>query len=72
MVLTGIEVLQTQAFAPLEGKRVGLFTNPSAVDRDLNSTLNILWQAAEVQLAALFSPEQLDFTFKISVVIDIM
>lgn len=57
MTLAGIEVLRKQAFAPLTGRQVGLFTNPSAVDRNLNSTLNILWQAAEVQLTALFSPE---------------
>ncbi len=57
MVKTGIEVLRDQAFAPLVGKRVGLFTNPSAVDRLLNSTYDILRHAPQVQLAAFFSPE---------------
>jgi uncharacterized protein YbbC (DUF1343 family) len=57
MLLTGLEVVRSQGFAPLAGKRVGLFTNPSAVDRALNSTLNILWHAPQVKLAALFSPE---------------
>ncbi|MBX3086477.1 MAG: DUF1343 domain-containing protein [Anaerolineae bacterium] len=56
-VITGIEALRAQKFAPLRGKRVGLLTNPSAVDRLLNSTLDILRSADEVQLVALFSPE---------------
>ncbi|HHV13723.1 MAG TPA: DUF1343 domain-containing protein [Clostridiales bacterium] len=39
----------------LEGKRVGLITNPTGVDSRLNSTIDILRK--EVKLVKLFSPE---------------
>lgn len=56
-VLTGIEVLRAQDFAPLKGKRVGLLTNPSGIDRNLHSTIDILHEAENVDLVALFAPE---------------
>ncbi len=56
-VKPGIEVLRDMNFAPLEGKRVGLVTNPSGVDRNLRSTIDILWQAPNVNLVALYGPE---------------
>ncbi len=56
-VLTGIEVLEQGGFEELKGKRVGLVTNPSGVDRNLRSTIDILFEAPEVDLVALFGPE---------------
>lgn len=56
-VQTGIEVLRANDFAALRGKRVGLLTNPSAVDSDFISTYDILRRASQVNLIALFSPE---------------
>ena len=56
-VLTGIEVLRESGFKALEGKRVGLLTNPSGIDRDLRSTIDILYSADNVNLVALFAPE---------------
>ena len=56
-VKPGIEVLRDRHFAGLEGKRVGLLTNPSGVDRNLKSTVDILFEAPEVNLVALFAPE---------------
>ena len=56
-VKTGLEVLVESGFAPLVGKRVGLVTNPSGVDRNLNSTVDILAAAPGVELVALFGPE---------------
>lgn len=56
-VMTGIEVLESYGFEELLGKRVGLVTNPSGVDRNLRSTIDILFQAPEVNLVALFGPE---------------
>lgn len=53
----GIEVLRDEGFARLKGKRVGLMTNPSAVDAKIVSTYRILWEAPEVNLVALYSPE---------------
>ena len=56
-VKPGIEVLRESGFAGLEGKRVGLVTNPSGVDRNLRSTVDILFKAPEVNLVALYAPE---------------
>ncbi|MCI1640796.1 MAG: DUF1343 domain-containing protein [Bacteroidales bacterium] len=56
-VIPGIEVLETGHFKGLEGKRVGLVTNPSGVDRHLRSTIDILYAAPQVNLVALFGPE---------------
>ncbi len=56
-VKPGIEVLRESHYSVLEGKRVGLVTNPSGVDRKLRSTIDILNSAPEVNLVALFGPE---------------
>ena len=56
-IKTGIEVLKEQNFKILEGKRVGLITNPTGVDNDLKSTIDILHEAKNVKLVALFGPE---------------
>ncbi len=56
-VKTGIEVLRDRDFLGLVGKRVGLVTNPSGVDRHLKSTVDILFNAPGVDLVALYGPE---------------
>ena len=56
-VKTGIEVLREKNFDPLSGKRVGLITNPTGVDSKLQSTVDILAGAENLQLVALFGPE---------------
>ena len=56
-VLTGIEMLERQNFKPLQGKRIGLITNPTGVNRYLKSTIDILHDAPNVQLVALYGPE---------------
>ena len=56
-VKPGIEVLKERGFEGLKGKRVGLVTNPSGVDRYLNSTIDILYNAPGVELVALYGPE---------------
>jgi uncharacterized protein YbbC (DUF1343 family) len=55
--LTGIDVLEAQNFAPLVGKRVGLITNQTGIDRNRRSTIDLLVHAPGVKLVALFSPE---------------
>ena len=57
VVKTGIEVLESRAFEGLVGKRVALLTNPSGVDRQLRSTIDILYNAPGVNLVALLAPE---------------
>lgn len=56
-IKTGIEVLKAQNFKCLEGKRVGLVTNPTGVDNNLKSTIDILHEAPNVKLVALYGPE---------------
>lgn len=56
-VKPGIEVLRDHNFEGLQGKRVGLITNPSGVDNNLKSTIDILFEAEGVQLNALYAPE---------------
>jgi uncharacterized protein YbbC (DUF1343 family) len=56
-VRLGCEVLADLRYAPLKGKRVGLITNPSGVDRRQRSTIDALRTAPGVKLVALFAPE---------------
>ena len=56
-VKPGVETLRDGGFAQLKGKKVGLITNPSGVDNNLKSTIDILSDAEGVELVALYSPE---------------
>lgn len=56
-VLNGIDVLKRDGFRQLKGRRIGLTTNHTGVDRDGHSTIDLLHQAEGVKLVALFSPE---------------
>jgi len=56
-VLNGIDVLVKQNFAPLKKLKIGLITNHTGQDRAGHSTVDLLTNAPEVTLAALFSPE---------------
>ncbi len=53
----GIEVLRDNDFAQLKGKKVGLITNPTGIDNDFKSTIDILHEAEGVELVALYAPE---------------
>ena len=57
VVETGLEILAGSNFEPLRGKRVGLITNPTGVDRNLKSAVDILFNAPGVKLTALYGPE---------------
>ena len=56
-IKTGLEALKSQNFKALEGKRVGLITNPTGFDNNLKSTVDVLFEAKNVKLVALFGPE---------------
>jgi uncharacterized protein YbbC (DUF1343 family) len=56
-VLTGIDVLERDAFKQLEGRRVGLITNHTGLNRNGKRTIDLLHKAPGVKLVALFSPE---------------
>jgi uncharacterized protein YbbC (DUF1343 family) len=57
IVKTGIEVLRNEQFHQLAGKKIGLITNATGVDHNLESTIDILYHAKNVHLKALFGPE---------------
>ena len=56
-VASGLDVLVEKRFAPLRGLSVGLVCNPTAVDRRLRHAADLLHEARNVRLAALFGPE---------------
>jgi len=56
-VKTGLDVLEAESFAPLEGQRVGLITNHTGLDAEGRRTLEVFHKAPGVRLVALFSPE---------------
>ncbi|MBW7934039.1 MAG: DUF1343 domain-containing protein [Gemmatimonadaceae bacterium] len=56
-VKTGLEVLLTDSMHLIAGKRVGLLTNHSGRLPDGTSTIDALFRAPGVKLAALFGPE---------------
>ena len=53
----GIDVLRERGFDILKGKRVGLITNATGVTSDLQSTVDVLFDAPGIKLVALYSPE---------------
>ena len=55
--LLGIDVLERSGFRAISGKRVGLLTHPAGVNRQGISSIDILRNAKNVQLIALFGPE---------------
>jgi uncharacterized protein YbbC (DUF1343 family) len=56
-VLNGIGVLERENFVPLRKLRLGLITNHTGHDRQRRATIDLLKNAPEVKLVALFSPE---------------
>ncbi|MGM9920972.1 MAG: exo-beta-N-acetylmuramidase NamZ domain-containing protein [Bhargavaea sp.] len=56
-VVLGVDVLLDEQKQLIEGKRVGLITNPTGVDNDLNSIVDLLHNDPDVELTALYGPE---------------
>lgn len=56
-VLLGIDVLEKNNFQLLKNKRFGLLTHPAGVNRHGRSTIQVLKNAPNCQLVALFGPE---------------
>ncbi len=56
-VTPGIEVLIQVESALLNGKKLGLITNQTGVDRNLRHDVDLLKKMKDVQLIALFAPE---------------
>jgi uncharacterized protein YbbC (DUF1343 family) len=55
-MLTGLDVLAAKGFQPFRGKRIGLITNHTGIDRNGKRNVDLM-KSAGVNIAALFSPE---------------
>ncbi|MCS6952836.1 MAG: DUF1343 domain-containing protein [Bryobacterales bacterium] len=55
-VLTGLDVLVEEKFAPFQGKRVGLITNHTGLTRDGRRNVDVMLEAG-IQVTALLAPE---------------
>jgi uncharacterized protein YbbC (DUF1343 family) len=56
-VIPGLEVLLQEQKSLIEGKRVGLVTNHTGVDRQLHHAIDLIAKAPGVRLTAIFAPE---------------
>lgn len=56
-VKLGVEVFLEKHLDLVEGKKVGLVTNPSGVDSLLRSTIDLFYENKGINLAALYGPE---------------
>ncbi len=56
-VQTGLDVLMAENFKRLEGKKVGIVCNHTAVDRKGNHLVDSVFANKNVSIVALFSPE---------------
>ncbi len=57
VVRPGVEVFLEKHLELVRGKKVGLITNPSGVDRQLRSTARLFKENPEINLVALYGPE---------------
>ncbi|RDU36696.1 DUF1343 domain-containing protein [Neobacillus piezotolerans] len=55
--MVGAEALLKEHKDLIKGKRVGLITNPTGVDQNLVSIVDLLFNDPDVQLTALYGPE---------------
>jgi len=56
-IRSGLEALLENPPEVLRGKRIGLITNPTGVDSELHSTIDLLAARRDIHLVALFGPE---------------
>jgi uncharacterized protein YbbC (DUF1343 family) len=56
-VMLGVENFLQNHFSLVRGKRVGLVTHPSGVNRQLKSTADLLFENPRINLTALYAPE---------------
>ncbi|HAV12575.1 MAG TPA: DUF1343 domain-containing protein [Opitutae bacterium] len=56
-IYLGIDVLEHSGFRAVNGKTVGLLTHPAGVNRNGESTIDVLRRAKNTRLVALFGPE---------------
>lgn len=56
-VYTGLDVLEKMNFEPLVGQNVGVVTNHTAVNRNKQHVVDLLYAATDIHVQAIFAPE---------------
>ena len=56
-VKPGVEVFLEKYLDLVKGKRVGLITNPTGIDSNFNSIIDLFYKNQEINLVALYGPE---------------
>lgn len=56
-VRTGFETLRGSGYASVTGQRVGIISNPTGIDRQLNHIVDVMVADEAVNLVAIFGPE---------------
>ncbi|MDZ7359273.1 MAG: DUF1343 domain-containing protein [candidate division KSB1 bacterium] len=56
-VRTGLDIVVAGGFSEFKGRRVGIITNQTGIDRERRHIADLFHQAEGVELAALFGPE---------------
>src|ERR1700730_16051702 len=56
-VTVGLDVLESERFAPLRGKHIGVITNHTGLDAQGRTTIDALKHAPGIQFVGLFTPE---------------
>ncbi len=56
-VRTGLDVLASEGFERLRGKKVGLLTNHTGIDRQGNRNIDLMVQAGHLNLDVILTPE---------------
>lgn len=56
-VKTGIEILFSSNLSWLKGKKIGLITNPTGIDANMKSSVDLLFEHPNIKLTALYGPE---------------
>ncbi|MFE1855565.1 exo-beta-N-acetylmuramidase NamZ domain-containing protein [Streptomyces sp. NPDC002387] len=56
-IRTGFERLEADGYASLDGRRVGVVTNPTGVTRDVRHIVDVMHADPRVNLVAVFGPE---------------
>jgi len=53
----GIDILAEKQYSIIKGKKVGLITNPTGIDTNLCSSIDVISHIPDVKLVAIFGPE---------------
>jgi uncharacterized protein YbbC (DUF1343 family) len=53
---SGLDVLEQNKFQPFQGKRIGLITNQTGIDKEGHRNIDAM-RSADIKVGALFSPE---------------